>query len=138
MKNETKEKQKSETSKVECKDKKCPFHGKLRLRGRSFIGTIIASDVNKSATIEFIKKHYVQKYERFENRRTRLRVHNPPCINAKKNDKVKVVETRPISKSKHFVIVKNFGKDVLFEQKEESIDDIDEIKKENKKDKEKE
>ena len=132
MKNKIESKYGIEIPKTKCNDKKCPFHGNLRLRGQSFIGTVIATDVNKSATIEFVRKYYIQKYERYENRRTRLRVHNPGCINAKKNDKVKIVETRPISKTKHFVIVNNFGKDISSEQKEEYMEKR--IKEEDKKD----
>ncbi|MFQ6105493.1 MAG: 30S ribosomal protein S17, partial [Candidatus Hydrothermarchaeaceae archaeon] len=31
--------------------------------------------------------------------------HNPACIGAKKNDKVKIMGCRPISKGKTFVVV---------------------------------
>ncbi len=89
----------------ECNDKKCPFHGNLKLHGRTFEGNITKVDVNKSATIEFIHFHNIPKYERYEKRITRIKVHNPPCINAKIGDYVKIVETRKISKTKNFVIV---------------------------------
>mgnify|MGYP001598677093 FL=1 len=89
----------------ECNDKKCPFHGVLKLHGRIFTGNITKVDVNKSATVEFPYFYYLPKYERYEKRRTRLKVHNPPCINAKIGDNVKIAETRKISKTKNFVIV---------------------------------
>lgn len=95
--------------KKECNDKHCPFHGGMKLRGRTLSGTIIAKDVHKTATIEWLRKVSVPKYERTELRRSRIRVHNPRCIDANIGDKVKVIESKPISKTKHFIIVQNFG-----------------------------
>lgn len=88
-----------------CKDKNCPFHGDIKLRGRILTGTVIKKDTHKSATIEWTRQHYIPKYERYEVRRSRVRVHNPDCIKAEIGDKVKVAECRPISKMKHFVII---------------------------------
>jgi small subunit ribosomal protein S17 len=88
-----------------CGDKNCPFHGNLKTRKRTFVGKIIKKDVHGTATIEWKRLFYIPKYERYEKRRTRVRVHNPKCINAKINDIVKVKECRPVSKTKHFVIV---------------------------------
>ena len=48
----------------------------------------------------------VPKYERKDKRRSRIRVHNPASINAQIGDKVLVAKTRPISKSKHHVILR--------------------------------
>ncbi|MEK6907514.1 MAG: 30S ribosomal protein S17 [Nanoarchaeota archaeon] len=89
----------------ECQDYHCPFHGTLKVRGRVFNATVTKTDINKSATIEFLNYYYIQKYERYEKRTTRLKVHNPPCINAKIGDYVKIIESRPISKTKSFVII---------------------------------
>jgi len=89
----------------ECQDYHCPFHGSLKVRGRVFNADVTKTDINKSATIEFLNYYYIPKYERYEKRTTRLKVHNPPCINAKIGDYVKIIESRPISKTKSFVIV---------------------------------
>ncbi len=91
--------------KQECKDYHCPFHGTLKIHGRIFNANITKTDPNKSATVEFLNFYYLPKYERYEKRITRLRVHNPPCINAKSGDYVKIIESRPISKTKNFVII---------------------------------
>lgn len=88
-----------------CEDRHCPFHGSLKVRGRIFTGDITKTNLNKSATVEFLNFYYLPKYERYEKRTTRLQVHNPPCINAKIGDYVKIIESRPISKTKSFVIV---------------------------------
>ena len=42
---------------------------------------------------------------RYEKRRSKILAHNPPCIDAKKGDKVKIAECRPISKNVSFVVV---------------------------------
>lgn len=88
-----------------CKDLNCPFHGTLKVHGRIFNGNVTKTDPNKSATIEFLNFCYIPKYERYEKRITRLKVHNPLCINAKVGDYVKIIESRPISKTKNFVVV---------------------------------
>lgn len=91
--------------KEECEDRHCPFHGEIKLRGKIMAGKVIKTDTHKSATVEWERQHYLPKYERYELRRSRVRVHNPSCIKAKVGDKVKIAECRPISKMKHFVII---------------------------------
>ena len=49
--------------------------------------------------------HYVEKYERLEKRRNSYAAHNPPCIDAQEGDMVKIMECRPLAKSKSFVVV---------------------------------
>ncbi|MBI4151434.1 30S ribosomal protein S17 [Candidatus Woesearchaeota archaeon] len=98
----------------ECTDVKCPFHGQLTVKRELFKGTLIKKDVSRSATIEWFRPFYVPKYERYEVRRYHLRVHNPGCINAGIGDEVLVAKTRPLSKTKHHVIlhVRGQGKQV--------------------------
>ncbi len=91
--------------KEKCEDKNCPFHGKLKLRGRIFKGRVVSKDTHKSAIIYWDRQHYIQKYERYEKRKSKIAVHNPKCIDAQAGDEVKVIETRPLSKTKHFVII---------------------------------
>ena len=88
-----------------CADNHCPFHSNLTVRGRTFTGIVVSRDANKTAIIEWARPFFLRKYERYEKRKTRLKVHNPPCINAALNDNVQVMECRPISKTKKFVIV---------------------------------
>ena len=76
--------------------------------------------MRKTAVIEFERLYFLKKYERYEKRRTRLKAHNPECINAKEGDIVKVMECRPLSKTKNFVIIKNLGKEKGFKGKMEA------------------
>jgi len=93
-----------------CTDKKCPFHGNIKLRGKSFVGVVLAKDTHKTATVEWDYPIVIPKYERSETRRTKIHVHNPSCIDANVGDIVKIHETRPLSKTKKFVIIENLGK----------------------------
>ena len=93
------------TPESNCEDKHCPFHAGQKLRGSQLVGTIVSSKVPKTATVEVERRRYLPKYERYEQRKSKVRVHNPPCINAIEGDKVRIVEARPISKTKRFIVV---------------------------------
>jgi len=92
--------------KEKCEDRNCPFHGNIKLRGRMFVGTIMSKDTNRTAVVEWSRQIKLPKYERTEKRKSKVSVHNPSCIDAQKGDVVQIVETKPISKTKKFVIVK--------------------------------
>jgi small subunit ribosomal protein S17 len=77
----------------------------IKIRGRIFIGKVVSKDAHKSARIELTRIKPVRKYERFEHRTSKFSVHNPVCLDCNVGDTVKVVECRPISKTKKFVIV---------------------------------
>jgi len=106
--------------KEKCKDNNCPFHGSLKCRGRSFTGTIVAGKMQKTVTVEWERSAYLRKYERYEKKRTRVKAHNPKCINANEGDIVKIMECRPLSKTKNFVIIENLGKKKGFKEKMEA------------------
>jgi len=78
---------------------------KINPRGRILVGKVIKKDISKTATIRVEHIHFIKKYERQEKRRSKIRVHNPENINANIGDTVKIQETRPLSKTKHFIII---------------------------------
>jgi len=88
-----------------CTDGNCPFHGKLRLHGRRLTGVVTSARMRRTANITIERTEFLPKYERSERKRSRLKAHNPECISAKEGDKVEVSECRPLSRTKHFVIV---------------------------------
>ncbi len=88
-----------------CNDKNSPFHGSVKLRGRIFKGMIKKTLMNKTAVIEWNRSVFLPKYERFEMKKSRIKVHNPLCVDAKVGDIVRVMETKPLSKTKNFVII---------------------------------
>jgi len=100
------------TSEPEEYDANCPFFGKITVRGRILKGTVVSAKMHRTIAVLINRKHYVQKYERYEKRRTKLLVHNPPSVNAQVGDNVRIMETRPISKTKHFVVVERIPKKI--------------------------
>ena len=109
--------------KTECNDKKCPIHGNITTRGRSFVGVVVSVNPHKTAVVEWEWKRFSPKYERFEKKRTRISVHNPECITAKKGDKVSIMECRPLSKTKKFTITEIIGKEELFAERERLMEE---------------
>jgi small subunit ribosomal protein S17 len=88
-----------------CQDKKCPWHGTLSVRGRIIEGIVVSSKAQKTAIVERTYFHYIPKYERYERRHSRIAAYNPECIAAKEGERVKIAETKPVSKTKAFAII---------------------------------
>ncbi len=84
-------------------DDKVMLH--LKLHGKEFVGTVISDKMHKTVVVEWERRRLVPKYERYEKRYSRVYAHNPLTINAKLGDTVRVKETRPLSKTKNFVVV---------------------------------
>ncbi|MBQ03895.1 30S ribosomal protein S17 [Candidatus Bathyarchaeota archaeon] len=90
---------------TKCDDIDCPFHGNLSTRGRILEGTVMSDKMAKSVIISIEYTKYYPKYERYARLHNRIPAHNPPCIDARRGDKVKIAECRPLSKTKTFVVV---------------------------------
>jgi small subunit ribosomal protein S17 len=89
----------------ECDDINCPFHGTLSIRGRMMEGVVVSDRMQKSVVVSIEYTRYYHKYERYARMNSRITAHNPPCIDAKRGDKVKIAECRPLSKTKSFVVL---------------------------------
>ncbi|MGC9133140.1 MAG: 30S ribosomal protein S17 [Nanopusillaceae archaeon] len=87
-----------------CNDKKCPWHGEVRIRGFIFKGEVIRIK-HGIALVKFAKYYYIPKYERYEIRISKIKAHVPKCLNINVGDKVLIGETRPLSKTIKFVII---------------------------------
>lgn len=97
-----------------CSDVKCPFHGNLKLRGRIFKGIVTSAKAAKTVTVTWERVVPIKKFERFEKRKSKLHAYNPTCIDAKEGDIVRIAECRPLSKTKHFVVVEKISKQENF------------------------
>jgi small subunit ribosomal protein S17 len=91
--------------KKQCKDTNCPFHGTLSVRGQLIDATVVSDKAVRTVVVQREYLKYIPKYERYEKRRSKLHAHNPECVAAKTGDRVSVVECRPLSKTKSFVVV---------------------------------
>jgi len=76
----------------------------LSTRGRTFIGVVISNRMTKTVTVEWERRKYVTKFQRYEKRRTRVKAHDE--MGCEIGDIVEIVETRPISKTKNFLVTK--------------------------------
>lgn len=88
-----------------CQDRNCPWHGELPVRGRIIGAKVVSSKSHMTAVVERSYSYFIQKYQSYERRKSKITVHNPPCIAAKDGDTVVIAECRPLSKTKSFVIV---------------------------------
>lgn len=118
-----------------CDDDNCPFHGSLKCRGRIFTGTVTSVKMQKTTIVEWWHRQFLRKYERYEKRKSRVKAHNPACINANEGDIVRIMECRPLSKTKNFVVVEVLGKEKGFKERMEAEEEA-KFKKEMKKDEE--
>ena len=102
----TKKTKEEKTVKSVCKDRDCPFHGNLRVRGKTFKG-IVVSKHDKRIAIEFERMIYIRKYERYAKTKTKIHARLPRCMEKEvhKGDLVKIKECRPLSKIIHFVVI---------------------------------
>lgn len=92
---------------AKCNDLKCPFHGELSLRGRSFMGTVISKHP-KRVCIEFERTVFVRKFERYAKKKTRIHAKLPDCLADSINigDYIELRQCRQLSKIISFVVVK--------------------------------
>jgi len=105
MEEQNKEKKMKEDNK--CTDKQCPFHGYLKLRGRSFKGYVV-SKFPRRVAIEFERITYIPKFERHMKKKTRIHARLPDCMkqDIELGDYIEVRECRPLSKIIHFCVFK--------------------------------
>lgn len=76
-------------------------------RGRTFTGVVISDRMHKTVTVEWPRRKYVQKYQRYEKRRTRVKAHDE--MGCKVGDHVEIRETRPLSKTKNFIVIRKIS-----------------------------
>lgn len=88
-----------------CTDANCPFHGSLPVRGQVITGKVVSDRMMGTVVVERTYLHFVGKYNRYEKRGSRIHAHNPPCIQAKTGDMVRIAECRPLSKTTTYVVV---------------------------------
>ncbi|MEM3841415.1 MAG: 30S ribosomal protein S17 [Candidatus Micrarchaeaceae archaeon] len=93
---------------MECNDKKCPIHGSVKTHPNSFYGVVVSDKADKTVIVEREYATYLKKYERSLRSNSRIPAHNPPCIGAKEGDRVRIVGTRRLSKTKSFAVVEKF------------------------------
>jgi len=79
-------------------------------RGRTFTGKVISNKMAKTAKIQWDRRSYLYKYERYQKKRSAVMAHIPEGMNVAIGDMVKIAECKPISKTKNFIIIERVVK----------------------------
>lgn len=61
-------------------DKKCPWTGDVRIRGRILTGVVRKTKMQRTIVIRRDYLHFVRKYSRFEKRHRNMSVHCSPAF----------------------------------------------------------
>jgi len=93
-----------------CEDIRCPWHGTLSIRGRVLEGKVVSDKATKTVVVRWDYYIYLPKYQRYERRHSQVHAYNPECVDAKREDIVRIAECRPLSKSKSFVVIEKVKK----------------------------
>ncbi len=75
---------------------------------KKLIGKVISNKMLKTLVVEVERKIVHPKYRKVIFRHKKYKVHNEDN-NIKLGDLVEIVETRPISKDKHFKVIKKLN-----------------------------
>ena len=67
-------------------------------------GTVVKAAMMKTVTVEVSRFEKHPKYQKYQVLTKKYKVHDENGV-AKVGDKVQIVETKPISKDKHFTLV---------------------------------
>src|SRR2546422_10767307 len=92
-----------------CTDAKCPFHGRLSVRGQMLEGVVVSTRMQNTVVIERRSLRFIRKYQRYEKRTRRMKVRAPPCLGLQIGYRVLAMECRPLGKTVHFVAIHNQG-----------------------------
>ncbi len=72
-------------------------------------GKIISTKMQNTVVVEIERKYRHSKYQKVITRHKKFKVHNEK-LDLKVGDLVTIESTRPISKDKHFIVIKKLGK----------------------------
>jgi small subunit ribosomal protein S11e len=94
-------------------DKKCPFTSGITIRGKILKGIVISTKMQRTIVVRRDYLHYVPKYNRYEKRHRNIPAHISPAFSVKEGDIVLIGETRPVSKTVSFSVLKVTPHDVV-------------------------
>ncbi len=83
----------------------------ISIRGKTFTGKVVSAKMNKTVVVQWERRVLIPKFQRYAKRRSKVSAHNPESIDAKEGDIVKIQETRPLSKTKNFIVIEVVNKE---------------------------
>src|SRR5207247_10915176 len=63
-----------------CTDPKCPFHGRLYVRGQTLEGVLVSTRLQNTVVIERQYLRFIRKSQRYDERTHRMNGHAPPRL----------------------------------------------------------
>ena len=91
----------------------------VSVRGATKVGFVVSTKAKNTAIVVRDYFLYNSKFKRKVRRRSRIPCHNPPEMNAQVGDEVQIAETRKLSKTKSWIILKVLGRVKLREKSED-------------------
>jgi small subunit ribosomal protein S17 len=82
-----------------------PFFGSLSVRGQILRGKVLKAKAQKTVVVQIDKMKYDTKYERYARSSSKINAHSPASVGAEEGDLVTLMECRPLSKTKSFVVI---------------------------------
>ena len=82
-----------------------PFFGSLPVRGQILRGKVLKAKAQRTIVVQIDKLKYDTKYERYARSSSKISAHSPASVGAKEGDLVTLMECRPLSKTKSFVVI---------------------------------
>ena len=82
---------------------------KIKIRGSIIEGIVVSTKPKNTAIVQREYFQFIPKYERYERRKTKINAHLPKEIEVKVGDKVRIGETRKISKTKSFIVIEKIS-----------------------------
>ncbi|MBI4990607.1 30S ribosomal protein S17 [Candidatus Gottesmanbacteria bacterium] len=72
---------------------------------KTLTGKVVSTKMAKTIIVEVVRQNVHPLYKKIMHRSTRYKVHNEDS-SVKEGDTVKIVSVRPISKDKHYKVIK--------------------------------
>ena len=66
---------------------------------------MLRAKAQKTVVVQVNKLKYDTKYERYSRSSSKINAHNPASVGANEGDSVTMMECRPLSKTKSFVVI---------------------------------
>lgn len=76
----------------------------VRKRRKEYIGKVISDKMNKTVAVLVESLYQHPRYKKVVKRRTKFMAHDEES-KCHVGDKVKIIETRPLSKTKHWIVM---------------------------------
>ncbi len=91
------------------------------------IGIVVGNEMDKTAVVLVSRLKKDRTYKKYKRSQTKYMAHDPQN-SCQVGDRVKIIETRPISKRKRWQVTEIFGRNALEESGEEVGTSLEQVK----------